>query len=959
MPHFPLSFRSGLRSALFVSALLSSAIAQADWNVSVGSASSNGAWSNTNPDVWTPSATGATVAAAEINTRLNAGTAVEIKAVAGSGAEAGNIVISQPITSSHASANLTLTPGAGGDYMVKSPVTLSGASPALTIAGAAYTVVNSAAALQNMNSGLSTNYALGSDIDASSIANFSPVGDNATKFTGKFAGLGHTITGLTITRLATDYVGLFGYATGTLRDVGLLNCNVSGQFVTGMLAGRSNGPVSYSYADGGSVTGDKSIAGGLIGQVGGSLDYSYANVSVTGNSNGISSTAIGGLAGSVPGGGAVSNSYATGSVSGGTDVGGLVGQIGIGGATVTNGYSTGAVTWTISGGGLIGSNSGTVSNSYWNKATSGKNTSAAGTGVDTTASMQTQSTFTGFDFTNTWRIYAGHTYPLLKHFLTSLTVTADDFRLTYTGTAYTGALRNPTYSVSGAASSGHLFNLANPYNSVSAAGSYTPDLYSDQRGGYDIAYSGGTLSIVTPDPEPPHVYTSAGVEAILTDTTPVTAVSGSILVIPAGTNVAGVAITLAAPSGGGEAGPITFKIGGLTLALSGYSSGTVVTFKKVMVNGAETLVLAVSSGSLSLSGTAGQPLLTLNGSATLTAGTDGTAMSFSAGNDGSGSIAVGKGYIVLSANAFAQVGTGNDFAALKDGKLYAGEVASFNSAGKISGARLGSLDGQAGQAGQLGDSLGPLSSSDLTAKVKLQGKPARLGGTLEFADALAAALGQGFSSAGQNGDGVLRVNYPGGSVNALPLGQLAIDTDRSDGVTLRSDGLAEVAVSGIVATFAPALPSLRDFIADLPQGATVVPSKEGVLAVSYPGTRYWVRPAWLATSGGAAGLSRAQAIMRFGDGKDSYPLNPAFAGYAVLCAKTTLEIPGATCRANLDGSVALTTTSGQGYTLTARLEQGAPGADALTRLMSGQRWWQEADGRLFLNAGAVQEFDVK
>ena len=925
--------------------------AQADWNVTVGSTSTNGAWSGASPDVWTPSASGATVSATEINTRLDAGTPVEIKAVAGSGAESGNIVISQPITSSHASANLRLTPGAGGSYTVKSPVTLSGASPSLTIAGAAYTVLNSAAALQNMNTGLSANYALGSNIDASSIANFSPVGDNITKFTGNFTGLGHTVSRLTINRTTTAYVGLFGYATGTLRDVGLLNSSISGQIVVGTLAGRSDGAVSYSYADGGSVTSQMNVAGGLVGQSNGAIATSYANVSVTGANNGVSSTAIGGLVGSLLSSGSISNSYATSSVSGGTDVGGLAGQIN---ANVTNCYATGALSWTISGGGLIGLViGGTVSNSYWNKVTTGKSSSAGGTGVDTTALMQTQSTFSGFDFGNTWRIYAGHTYPLLKHYLTPLTVTAGNYSLGYNGSAYTAALSNPSYSVSGAASSVHLFNLSNPYNSPLSIGSYTPDLYSDQRG-YDIAYSGGTLTIVSVPPDPPHVYASAGVETTLGDTTPVTANPGSILIIPTGANVSGVTITLNGPTSDGSTAPITFRIGGLTITLSAYTPGLVVTLKKVNVNGVERLVLAVDSGSITLSAAADQPLMTLNGSATLTAGDGGASLRFSANGDGSGHIAITGGSIVLSANAFAATG---GFAALKDGKLYAGEVTTFDSAGKITGARVGSIDGKAGL---FGDPLGQLSPTDPTAKVNLHGKAARVSTNQDFTDALAIVLGNGFTSTGQNADGVLRLKFAGGTVNALPIGTLPIDTGRADGVIVRDDGTVEATVDGIVVTFVPTVTNMGDLLGLLPPDAAAQTSREGVITVSAQGKRHWLRPAWVATASTTKGLTQSQTSMLFDDGTDRYTLLPAFADFAALRQAVSQELPGATLSLNSDGSVSLS-VQGKNYVLKPLMAHDIKlSTDSAIHILGGQHWWQDSDSQLLLNVGGViQAFTVQ
>jgi hypothetical protein len=79
---------------------------------------------------------------------------------------------------------------------------------------------------------LSGNYVLGADIAASgtstwnSNSGFSPIGT----FTGTFDGLGHTVTGLTISRSTTDYVGLFGLASSaaSIRNTGLVGGSVTG-----------------------------------------------------------------------------------------------------------------------------------------------------------------------------------------------------------------------------------------------------------------------------------------------------------------------------------------------------------------------------------------------------------------------------------------------------------------------------------------------------------------------------------------------------------------------------------------------------------------------------------------------------------------------------------------------------------------------------------------------------------
>ena len=105
-----------------------------------------------------------------------------------------------------------------------------------------------------------------------------------------------------------------------------------------------------------------------------------------------------------------------------------------------------------------------------------------------------------WDFTNTWVQYNGHTDPLLRSFMTALTVTAGAASKTYDGTVYSGGLSSPSYSVAGAASSGHLFGLSKAYgaNAINA-GTYASDLYSDQQG-YIIDQSGVGALTINPAP---------------------------------------------------------------------------------------------------------------------------------------------------------------------------------------------------------------------------------------------------------------------------------------------------------------------------------------------------------------------------------------------------------------------------------------------------------------------------
>ena len=230
-------------------------------------------------------------------------------------------------------------------------------------------------------------YELQNDIDlgsylANASAGWQPIGSSNNSFYGKFNGSGHRVSGLWINRPFTNNIGLFGSVwRGALRDIGVEIDNgkggVTGNSYVGGLAGRNDGTISNSYATG-SVLGNN--VGGLVGRNDGTIVSSYATGSVTGNY-------VGGLAG-YNYSGTISNSYATGSVLG-NYVGGLV--------------------WYNYG-------SGTISNSYYDKETTGRTDTGKGTGK-TTAEMKTQSTYEGWDFENTWVILStvvNKGYPILQ-----------------------------------------------------------------------------------------------------------------------------------------------------------------------------------------------------------------------------------------------------------------------------------------------------------------------------------------------------------------------------------------------------------------------------------------------------------------------------------------------------------------------------------------------------------------
>jgi filamentous hemagglutinin family protein len=273
----------------------------------------------------------------------------------------------------------------------------------------AYKLVNSFADLLNVNADLTSNYALGKDIDASATNNvpYVPIAAGGTAFTGQFDGRGHSITSLHMIADSSDgpvTLGLFGKVGSSLGSSAVVrNLNVSGyasigaslwpstlgvQGWAGMLAGINYGTIVHVHTSGTIESGggwqDISIVGGLVGLNHGEIDRSSSSV------NARTDGTLGGLVGENDG--VISQSYASGTVSGSerftphgssdASVGGLVGTNTINGA-ISQSYSTDAVTnscfyFACSAAGLVDTNNGTISQSY----ASGPVTGAASIGSD-------------------------------------------------------------------------------------------------------------------------------------------------------------------------------------------------------------------------------------------------------------------------------------------------------------------------------------------------------------------------------------------------------------------------------------------------------------------------------------------------------------------------------------------------------------------------------------------------
>jgi len=187
---------------------------------------------------------------------------------------------------------------------------------------------------------LSKDYILiADDINLEDYSNWAPIGDNSTeddnsRFTGTFDGGNKTIDGLSINDPG-KYNGLFGFITGTVRNLNVVGTVIGGNWAGGIAGGNDGGTVNNCNFTG-SVSG-VGYVGGIVGENIGTVEDCTSDADVTGN------RLVGGVVGSNGASGEVLGCSAAGSITGTEDTG-LAPQ------------------WI---GGVAGENSGTVTNCHY------------------------------------------------------------------------------------------------------------------------------------------------------------------------------------------------------------------------------------------------------------------------------------------------------------------------------------------------------------------------------------------------------------------------------------------------------------------------------------------------------------------------------------------------------------------------------------------------------------------
>ena len=464
---------------------------------------------------------------------------------------------------------------------------------------------------------------------------------------------------------------------------------------------------------------------------------------------------------------------------------------------------------------------------------------------------------------------------------------------------------------------------------------------SGSNSGSGGEYNGGNTPVVVPD----------NATVTLTGTAPVQASAGSTLVLDNPAASSGTRITLPAIDSSGNAGSVTLRFGTQQLHLTPQSGSTVVTVQTVQQGGSTVPVLALSSGTVLLrASNAGQSLLQLGGGLLVQAGQAGTEVQITA----NGQLSVSSGVVRLQRNALA---AGSELATAQ---VFAGELADIDASGQLLSQRLGSPQGKAQG---VGDPLGQ-TPAWLGSVPRLSGKVARLG-EADLLTSLSADLhgviGQsGTDPLSQSAQGVVRVGKAGESQLLLrPVGDIRIEEGRADGITALADGRAESSRQGVVVSWVPTVSdpaAFAAYLARLDSGITLQPAAAGAWRTVAGARQFVYQPAWLdhATSGAAGGLAVSTGDTLTWTDSRQQALYPALADSTTLLDTLRTADPAASLRSDGAGGIDVT-LAGQAYRLQPRAELLRTPAGR-----SGQRWWQDESGRLYLNYpdGWSQELGV-
>ena len=297
-----------------------------------------------------------------------------------------------------------------------------------------YQLVSSKADLDAITTsgGLAKNYMLRNDIDYAD-ATHASIGTNAAPFTGKFDGMFHEIKNMTVAAgTATDYAGLFGNTKDAeIANVGIRDANLSALDYGGAVVGKAGEGTHifnvYNEVTGNAPAATKTIgsssstheAGGIVGRLEGSavkavsLDNAYNTATIEDQAAGI--------AGVIQGTSRVYAVYNTGKKKTGNSHAvykGLLGSSFIKDSYTTQGTQLGPADNQVSAYDSYATSTGKAVLVNASKVTATPLTAA----TNNEDAMQASS-YNKWDISDeggankTWRIFAGHSTPLLTAFM--------------------------------------------------------------------------------------------------------------------------------------------------------------------------------------------------------------------------------------------------------------------------------------------------------------------------------------------------------------------------------------------------------------------------------------------------------------------------------------------------------------------------------------------------------------
>lgn len=208
-------------------------------------------------------------------------------------------------------------------------------SNASQLAWLAYSVNN------NIDNGMwsNKNYKLECDIDlnGSELQQWIMIGTATNSFSGIFDGKGHSIKNLYVNNTDLDRFGLFGQiaSTATIKNIKLLNCNITASNRVGGIVGANKGGTIENCCVTGKIFGTGNYIGGILGtNTNGNIKSCYNKATINGTSY------IGGIAGSIWAD-EVQNCYNLGNVTGSRNlIGGIAGYSA---GKIINSYNIGNV----------------------------------------------------------------------------------------------------------------------------------------------------------------------------------------------------------------------------------------------------------------------------------------------------------------------------------------------------------------------------------------------------------------------------------------------------------------------------------------------------------------------------------------------------------------------------------------------------------------------------------------